>query len=121
MIILQKGNTETIYVTPKENTELNFEHYKIVFTNRITKDIVEYWFTDISTTERYQSANIVVNTYFQNEDEGFWTYEIYGTATFGGTPNSPILESGFMYLYPTTAFNPTKYNEQSNSFVTYNG
>lgn len=121
MILLTKGNTDIIYVTPRENTSLVFQHYKIVFTNRTTTDVVEYWFTDVSTTERYQSASIVVNTYFQNEVEGFWTYAIYGTATFGGTPNSPVLETGLMYLKPATNYEPTKYDEQDNTFKTYNG
>jgi hypothetical protein len=31
------------------------------------------------------------------------------------------VENGYMYLHPSTTFAPTEYNEQSNTFVTYNG
>jgi hypothetical protein len=30
-----------------------------------------------------------------------------------------VVEEGFMYLNPSTAFEPTKYEEQNNNFVTY--
>lgn len=121
MINLTKGNTNTIIVTPKENTTTNYTFFKIVFTNRVTQDEVDFWFTNISTTDRYQKCTIVVNTYFLNFDEGFWTYEIFGCAVSGGVPTSSILESGYMYLRPATNYNPTEYNEQSNNFKTYNG
>jgi hypothetical protein len=121
MINLTLGNTNTIIVTPKENTSLNFIYYKIVFTNRITKDVINFWFTDTSTTNRYQKCTIIVNNFFANFDTGFYDYVIYGCATSGGTPNSPVLESGYMVLHPSTEFAPTNYNEQSNTFITYNG
>lgn len=121
MIVLAKGNTETICITPKENSSLNLVNYKIVFTNRTTKEVVDFWFADISTTARCQKFTIIVNTYFQNYDEGFWEYAVYGTATLNGTPNTPMLENGLMYLKPQTNYEPTKYNEQDTAFTTYSG
>ena len=121
MLILTKGNTDQCYVTPLEKSSLNFVNYKVIFTNRTTQDIVEFWFADISTTRRYQKFLIDVDNYFNNLDEGFWTYQIYGVITLGGTPNSPLLESGLMYLKPSTIYQPTKYEQQDASFKTYNG
>jgi len=121
MINLKKGNTDTIIVTTKENTSLAITYFKFIFTNRITQDEVSLWLTNISTTNRYQKFSIVTNTYFLNEDTGLWSYEIYGSASLGGVPTTPILESGYMNLNPATDFAPTSYSEQSNQFKTYNG
>lgn len=121
MINLKKGNTDTIIVTSKENTLLDITYYKFIFTNRITQDEVALWLTNISTTDRYQKFSIVTNTYFENENTGLWTYEVYGSASLGGVPTTPILESGYMNLNPSTDFAPTSYSEQSNQFKTYNG
>lgn len=121
MILLTRNINNYIYVTPSENTELVITIFKFIFTNRITKDVKEVWKTNNSTTKRYQVFSINVNTEFANLDNGFWDYKIYGCATIGGTPNTPLLESGYMYLQNNTEFAPDKYNGQSNTFVTYNG
>jgi len=121
MILLTRNTTNYIYVTPSENTELVITIFKFIFTNRVTKDVKEIWKTNISTTERYQKFSINVNTEFTTLDNGFWDYKIYGCASIGGTPNTPLLESGFMYLRSSTEFAPDEYNGQSNTFVTYNG
>jgi len=121
MINLKKGNTDTIIVTSKEMTSLAITIFKFIFTNRITQDEVALWLTNTSTTDRYQRFSIVTNTYFLNEDTGLWTYEIYGSASIGGVPTTPILETGYMNLNPATNFAPEYYSEQSNQFKTYNG
>jgi hypothetical protein len=121
MINLTKGNTNTIIVTLKEKTPLVISYFKFIFTHRITQNVVNVWLTNTSTTNRYQRFSIVTNTYFENEDCGMYSYDVYGCATIGGTPNTPSLETGYMYLHPSVEFEPTKYNEQSNNFVTYNG
>lgn len=121
MINLKKGNTDTIIVTPKEKTSLVIIYFKFIFTNRITQDIVNVWLTNISPTDRYQKFSIVTSTYFTNGNVGLWSYEVYGCASLGGTPNTPLLENGYMNLNPSTDFVPTSYNEQSNQFKTYNG
>ena len=68
---------------------------------------------------RYQQFEIDTED-FENEDTGFWTYEIY-EADVNDEPTGSVLESGYMYLNPEIAFEPTKYDEQNNSFITYNG
>lgn len=121
MIILTKGNNSTeIYVTPAENTTEVFIYFYFKFTNRITKSIVETYYEDTSTLNRYQKFDIDA-AIFENEDTGFWTYEIRGYDYDTGEPVGDVLESGFMYLNPAQTFEPIKYDEQSNSFLTYNG
>lgn len=97
-----------------------YEFYQITFTNRVTSDSVTVFLEDISTTKRYQKLNIDTDSELGDYDTGFWKYEIKGSED-GEVADDAILESGFMYLYPENAFSPTKYNEQSNQFLTYNG
>jgi len=121
MIILTKGNTANdVYCTPAENTNVVFSIYYFKFTNRITQSVVEKWYTDTSVLSRYQKFVINV-TVFANEDTGFWTYEIKGAQTINVVPTGPVLESGYMYLNPADTYEPTTYDEQSNTFLTYNG
>ena len=122
MIILQKGNaSENIYFTAQENSAVSLEWYWIEFTNRITQDVVIKKGKDDSTTARYQKLVVNTELLFDGYDEGFWSYNIWQWDEEEDEKIGDILESGFMYLYPATEFAPTKYNEQSNSFVTYNG
>ena len=122
MINLYLNNsTNSFYVTPLENTNLIFTIFKFIFTNRATNDEVELWVTNQSSTYRYQKFIINVNTYFANKDLGLWGYEVYGCASIGGTPNSPVLETGYMNLHSDITFEPIEYNQQNSTFVTYNG
>lgn len=122
MIILNLGdNSEVIRVTPLENSATTPNYYYFVFTNRVTKDEVDMWLTNVSTTARYQKFQINTDNLFDGYDTGFWNYTIQGATTLNVIPTSAILESGYMYLYPATEYAPTEYNEQSNQFKTYNG
>ena len=121
MIILTKGETsKIIYCTPAENTDVIYSYYSFKFTNRITLSVVEDAFPNLSTTSRYQMFDINA-TPFDNEDTGFWTYEIRGFDLGTAFPTGPVLESGYMYLNPADTYEPTTYDEQSNTFLTYNG
>lgn len=121
MIILTKGETSKyIYCTPAENSTDVFTNYYFKFTNRITQSVIEDNYSDQSTTSRYQMFDFNA-TAFDNEDTGFWTYEIRGFDNETSEPVGPVLESGFMYLNPEDTYQPTTYNEQSNEFLTYNG
>lgn len=121
MIILQKGNnSEYIYCTPKEASGNIYGFYEFIFTNRVTNDSVSVFLEDSSPSKRYQKLHIDTDLIFSSYDTGFWKYEIKGSED-GENADDAILESGFMYLYPENAFSPTKYNEQSNQFLTYNG
>lgn len=115
MLHLTKGLTENIYFTGAENSTVSVDTYSIQFKNRITlEQIGSPDLNDISPTTRYQQVIIDVNSIFLNSTTGFWNYFIYDDAGI-------IVETGFMYLHPSTNFAPTEYTEQVNTFVTYNG
>jgi hypothetical protein len=120
MIILTKGQTTDIYLTPQENTNVVYSIYYIKFTNRITQSVIADWFYNLSSFSRYQKFGIDGGG-FINNDTGFWTYEIYGAIDDETIPTTPVLESGYMYLNPADTYEPEIYNEQSNEFLTYNG
>jgi len=115
MLHLTKGLTENIYFTGAENRTVDVNMYSITFKNRITLEQVSTPdLTDTSTSLRYQKVSINVNSLFINSTTGFWDYFIYDD-------NGIIVETGLMYLHPSTNFAPTEYTEQVNTFVTYNG
>jgi hypothetical protein len=123
MINLTKGLTQTIYFTGTENATLSVPKFLCTFTNRETLEVVIIPITNVSTTARYDKASVVVNTYFSTATTGFYSYSIREFT--GSYPSSPtygvIVETGYMYLNPSTEFAPTEYAEQSNLFKTYNG
>lgn len=123
MINLTKGLTQIIYFTGTEKATLTAPKFLFTFTNRETLEVVIIPITNTSTTERYDKASVVVNSYFSTSTTGFYTYSI---REFTGTyPSSPtygvVVETGYMYLNPSVPFEPTEYAEQSNAFKTYNG
>jgi hypothetical protein len=122
MINLTKGNTQTIYFTGTEKANLSAPYFLFVFNNRVTLEQVKIMATNTSTTGRYDSFSLVVNTSFGNSETGFWSYNIYEKASnvdLAVTGN--IVESGMMYLNPATASTVVEYSEQSNDFITYDG
>lgn len=128
MIVLTRyaSQINTIYTTPYENADgVSWTYYIFLFSNRITSDTFEIALQDVSITKRYQQFSFDIYPYnsstnLQDLDNGFWTYEIYGSND-GIIKDSLILETGYMLLKDEDIFAPTKYNEQSNQFVTYNG
>ena len=123
MLVITKGETNTIYFTGTENCFITNPYFLFKFTNRITQEVVYAVFENESLTARYDSATFDVNDYFENSDTGFWTYEVYETNNLNATNETGLnkVEDGYMYLNPATAFEPIKYNEQDNTFITYNG
>jgi hypothetical protein len=120
MINLYIGQiSNPIYCTPDENSDVAISFYYFKFVNRVTKDIVEMWLQNISTTERFQKFVITTDDFFNDKDGGMWTYTIQASNN-NVVPTSDILETGYMYLH-TEITEPVKYNEQSNTFKTYNG
>lgn len=91
----------------------------------MTGEVVEYWGDSIgaSVTNRFAKYGIATSSYFADSTEGMWTYTIQETTEEELVPPStnPILESGYLYLYPASTFEPTKYEGQDNSFIAYNG
>lgn len=122
MINLTKGNTESVYFTGTEKATLSNPYFLFIFTNTITSEVVKVMGTNTSTTARYDKCGIVVNTYFTDKENGFWNYEIREKASSSDmTVTGTVVETGYMYLRPSTPFTPTEYSEQLNEFVTYNG
>jgi hypothetical protein len=121
MITLTKGysDQEIRFSNKVDLTGNNYYYFK--FINRTTLDEVDTWIEPEGTdTYRYELCLIDTLALFADYPEGFWTYEIY-PATVDELPTEPMIESGLMYLYPQTEFTPTKYDEQNNTFVVYNG
>jgi len=122
MINLRKGNTEVIYFTGTENATLTNPYFLFIFTNRATKEVVKVMVTNTSTSSRYDKGSVVVNTYFSNQDNGLWDYEVREKASASDmTVSGTVVEQGFMLLKPATDFAPSVYDDQSNTFKTYNG
>jgi len=123
MITLRKGTTQTIYFTGTEKATLTAPRFLFVFTHRASGEVVKVNVANTSTTERYDSASIVVNNLFTNSTEGLWSYIIRQKASNDSstTESGAIVESGYMTLLPATDFAPTEYTEQSNEFVIYAG
>ena len=122
MINLTKGETEVIYFTGSEKATLTNPFFLFIFTNRITGEVVKVMATNTSTTLRYDKSSMAVNTYFADVTDGFWQYEIRQKADDEDmTVTGTIVETGYMYLNPATAFEPTMYAGQSNTVITYNG
>lgn len=123
MIHLKKGITQNVFFNASQNCVLTNPFFLFVFTNRITQDVVKFVATNTSTTLRYNKFSLVTNTRFQTAEEGFWTYQVYEQASSSNTNITGLnnVENGFMYLRPSTTFEPTEYDKQSNNFVTYNG
>jgi hypothetical protein len=91
----------------------------------MTGEVIEFWVDALGTsnTNRYAKHTINPLSIFGSSTEGMWTYTIQETTDEEVVPPSinMILESGYMYLYPASTFEPTKYEGQDNSFIAYNG
>ena len=123
MIVLTKGETQNVFFTGTENCLLTNPYFLFIFTNRVTGDEIAFVTTNASTSARYDYFSLIVNDQFEDSETGFWTYDIYEQASASGT--SPVgknkVETGLMYLHPADTYEPIKYDEQDNTFKTYNG
>lgn len=123
MIILTKGETKNIYFTGSESATLSNPYFLFIFTNRITQEVVKFVVTNESTTLRYDVFELDVDQYFEYAETGFWTYQVYEQASSSNLNPAGLneVENGYMYLNSAIVFEPTTYDEQNNSFITYNG
>jgi len=121
MITLTKGQTQTVRFTGTEKALLTNPYFLFVFTHRVTNEIVKFVATNISTTQRVDSFSLAVNSRFADGDCGFWKYEVYEQSSSSSTDTAGKnkVEEGYMVLSPATEFTPTKYTEQTNTFITY--
>lgn len=112
--------TNSFVLRLSEYQEAPTAWYHFTFIHRVTQDEVDVYLENISTKSNFQKFEIDSDE-FDDVDTGYFTYEARaanstGTAIVGG-----ILETGYMVLKDSEAFEPTKYDEQSNQFKTYNG
>lgn len=123
MIVLTKGEELNVIFTGTENCLLTTPYFLFVFTNRTTQEIVKFVSTNQSNTDRYDYIELTVNDYFTDSETGFWTYDIYEQEDPSDTTTTGKhkVETGLMYLHPADTYQPIEYNEQDNSFKTYNG
>lgn len=127
MIKLTKDQElEYIYCTPMDYlTSLPIWVY-FKFVHRMTGEVVQYWSDSLgaSNTNRYAKYGVDPSQLFADSTEGMWTYTLQETSEEEVVPSVgqyPILESGYLYLYPASTFEPTKYEGQDNTFIAYNG
>jgi hypothetical protein len=125
MISIKKGITgKKIIFTAYEQTTLENPYYLFIFTNRITKDIINIVKQSESTSaqkQRFDYITIDINTYFSDAEQGFWTYNIYEQLSSTNTDSTGLnmVEQGLMKLDPATTFTPTIYTGNSNISKTY--
>lgn len=123
MIHLQKGQTNKIVLTLSEKATLTNPNFLFVFKSRNSNEIVKFVVlgsSDLSTyKERFNSFNIVTNTYFATKLTGEWSYTIYEQASSSNTDPTlatGIVEQGQMNLKEATDFNFTSYNNAPNTY-----
>ena len=119
MIVLTKNETNTFYLTLSENEAASSGFYYFILTNRATKKVIEDFYENTSNKENYQKFE-VEGSNFNDENSGFYTYEVYASND-EGEKLGEVLEAGYLMLQEENVFSPTNYTEQNNLFKTYNG
>jgi len=125
MIKLTKGNTETLILTLKEKQTILDANFLFVFQSRTTNDKVKFVIVNSADQslyqDRYNQFSLVVNTYFANVEEGWYTYKVYEQASTTNTNEAnagAIVETGLMFLSDGQDVTTTKYNN-STSYKVY--
>ena len=120
MLKLIKGQTSTIICTLTEKQTILDANYLFVFKNRSTNDVVSFVLVngaDISTNrERWNEFQLVVNNYFENENEGWYSYDVYEQESTTNTNTTGLnkIESGLMFLDDNTSVSYTQYSQNVN-------
>ena len=120
MLKLIKGQTSTIICTLTEKQTILDANYLFVFKNRSTNDVVSFVLVngaDISTNrERWNEFQVVVNNYFENENEGWYAYDVYEQESTTNTNTTGLnkIESGLMFLDDNTSVSYTQYSQNVN-------
>jgi hypothetical protein len=117
MIKLTKGNTETLILTLKEKQTILDANFLMVFQSRTTNDKVKFVLVNSADQslyqDRYNQFSLVVNTYFANVEEGWYTYKVYEQASSSNTNEAnagAVVETGLMFLSDGQDVTTTKYN-----------
>jgi len=117
MIKFTKGNTDTIYLTLKEKQTILDANFLCVFKSRITNEKVKFVLVNSADQslyqDRYNEFDVVVNTYFANYEEGWFTYTIYEQASLSNLIEASagaVVETGLMFLSDGQDVTTTKYD-----------
>ena len=117
MIKLTKGNTETLILTLKEKQTILDANFLFVFQSRTTNDKVKFVIVNSADQslyqDRYNQFSLVVNTYFANVEEGWYTYKVYEQASTSNTNEAnagAVVETGLMFFSDGQDVTTTKYN-----------
>lgn len=110
-------------LTLTEKATLTNPNWLFIFESRLTNETISFVVlgsADISAyKERFNSFNIVVNTYFNNKTSGEYTYNIYEQASSSNTNPAlatGLVEVGQMNLKDATDFNFTSYTNTTNTY-----
>jgi hypothetical protein len=124
MILLTKATTGTLILTLAEKQTITDANFLFVFTSHITNEVISFVLVssaDVSTNkERWNEFTIVVNTYFGNYGEGWYTYSVYEQESAVDTDPTGLteVESGLMFLSDGSEPTTTQY-DNSVTFKTY--
>lgn len=117
MIKFTKGNTDTIYLTLKEKQTILDANFLCVFKSRITNEKVKFVLVNSADQslykDRFNEFDVVVNTYFANYEEGWFTYTIYEQASTSNLIEASagaVVETGLMFLSDGQDVTTTKYD-----------
>lgn len=128
MIQFKQSDTAiSLILTLTENVSIGDPYYLFVFTNVLTKEVVSF----IKATgqdesdfkSRYNKFTINPSTVFANKSIGEWHYKVYEQVSSSNTDEEStgaVLEYGKLRLDRATAFEFTKYNEDT-TYKAYNG
>lgn len=123
MIHFTKGQTENIVLTLTEKATLTSPNWLFIFKSRTDNTTVSFVIlgsADLSAyKERFNSFNIVINTYFTNKTSGEYSYVIYeqtSTSNLNPANATGIVEVGQMNLKDATDFSFTSYNNTPNTY-----
>lgn len=123
MLHLTKGQTDNIVLTLTEKATLTNPNWLFIFESRLTNETISFVIlgsADLSAyKERFNSFDLVVNTYFANKTIGEYTYSIYEQASSSNTNPAlatGLVEVGQMNLKDATDFSFTSYTNTTNTY-----
>ena len=128
MILITRGQANTVYVTATEKMTLTSPFILFKFTSDSTKIVNTVIATNTSSyIRRYDKFVITEST---TEDrlngtltlkQGDWHYEIYELAVASLTPSGTPIEDGVCKVTDTSISNTIVESQQDTTYIEYNG
>lgn len=132
MIVINKGQNNTITVTLDEKRTLSSPTYLFKFTNDVTKQIVRFIASNLSEyTDRYDEflitetsgATTPTSGVIELDPPGFWSYEIYeqtSTTSLDELQATGIVETGKVKVIGDSPVYKV-YDNNPKTYVAYGG